>query len=121
MSYIEIFVAPVPTANRAAYEAMMHTMAEMNREFGALEIVEGWGTHVPDGEVTSFPMAVKLEEGETVVSGWIKWPSKDVRDAAMEKMMNDPRMGEMMADGMPFDGKRLVLGGFDEMMSLGDG
>lgn len=118
MSYIEIFVAPVPTANRAAYVEMMRQMGEMHREFGALEVVEAWGAHVPEGELTSFPLAVKLEDSETVVAGWIRWPSKDVRDAAFEKMMNDPRMGALMSGGFPFDGKRLIHAGFVELMAV---
>lgn len=115
MAYIEMFIAPVPTANRGAYESMMRKMAGIHREFGALEVVEAWGNNVPEGEVTSFPRAVDLRQGETVVAGWIRWPSKEIRDAAFEKMRNDPRMGEIMGGGMPFDGKRLIIGGFDEM------
>jgi uncharacterized protein YbaA (DUF1428 family) len=119
MTYVELFIAPVPTSNRAVYEAMMVKMGALHREFGALEVVEAWGSHVPDGEITSFPLAVKLADDETVVAGWIRWPSKEVRDQAFDKMMSDPRMGEIMSAGFPFDGKRLVMGGFEEMMVLG--
>lgn len=116
MAYVEMFIAPVPTANRAAYEAMMKVMAQIHRDNGALEIFEGWGTHIPEGEVTSMPLAVQLKPGETVVSGWIKWPSREVRDTGMASMRQDPRMAEAMAAGMPFDAKRMIMGGFAVMM-----
>lgn len=112
MAYVEMFIAPVPTANRAAYEAMTKAMSEIHKDNGALEVFEGWGANVPDGEVTSLPLAVQLKDDETVVMGWIKWPSKEVRDAGMAKMRSDPRMGAAMANGMPFDGKRMIMGGF---------
>ncbi len=118
MSYIEMFIAPVPVGSQEAYLALSRKMAEIHRENGALEIMECWGNDVPDGEVTSLPMAVKMGEGETVACGWIRWPSKEVRDAGFEKMMNDPRMGEIMSDGMPFDGKRLIMGGFDPILEV---
>ena len=82
------------------------------KEFGALNTVDCWGDDVPDGEVTSFPMAVKKQDDETVVFSWIVWPDKATRDAGMEKMMTDPRMQEDV-NPMPFDGKRLIFGGFD--------
>jgi uncharacterized protein YbaA (DUF1428 family) len=89
--------------------------APIYKEFGALKIVECWGHDVPDGKLTSFPMAVKKEPDETVVFSWIIWPSKAVRDAGQEKVMNDPRM-QMPPDGIPFDGKRMIFGGFDVML-----
>ena len=116
MAYVECFVAPVRTANRAAYEAMSKTMAAIHKDNGALEITECWGTNVPPGEVTSFPLAVQLKRDETVVMGWIKWPSKGVRDEAFQKMRGDSRMKEAMASGMPFDGKRMIFGGFEPIM-----
>ncbi len=113
MSYVECFAAPVPTANRAAYEAMSSIMAAIHKDNGALSITECWGTHVPDGDVTSLPKAVQLDEGETVVMGWIRWPSKEVRDVAARNMRSDPRMAEAMSGGMPFDAKRMIMGGFE--------
>ena len=72
--------------------------------------METWGEDVPDGKVTSFPMAVKLEEGESVVFSWLVWPDKATADSAWQKMMEDPRMKDM---DMPFDGKRMMWGGFN--------
>ena len=74
MAYIEMFVAPVPSGSRAIYEETAAKMAAHHKACGALEITECWGADVPDGKMTSFPLAVKLAEDETVVAGWIRWP-----------------------------------------------
>src|SRR5690606_17966348 len=105
------FVAAVPTGNRERYRAHADAAASVFKECGALQVVECWGDDVPDGETTSFPMAVKCKDDETVVFAWIVWPSKEVRDAGMAKVMGDPRM-QPDANPMPFDGKRLIYGGF---------
>ncbi|WP_261369544.1 DUF1428 domain-containing protein [Vibrio alginolyticus] len=112
MSYIDGFVAAVPTANKEKYIAHAKIAAEMFREFGALKVVETWGSEVPDGEITSFPMAVNAESNETVVFSWVVWPSKEVRDSGWQRIMADPRMSPDN-NPMPFDGKRLIYGGFD--------
>ena len=109
--YIDGFVAAVPTANRDAYRRHAEAAAIVFKEHGALRLVECWGDDVPDGKLTSFPMAVKAQADETVVFSWITWPSRQVRDAAMPKVMADPRM-KPEANPMPFDGKRLIYGGF---------
>ncbi|MEC9342641.1 MAG: DUF1428 domain-containing protein [Pseudomonadota bacterium] len=113
MPYVDGFVAAVPEANKDAYLEMARAAAGLFREFGALSVVENWGEDVPEGESTSFPMAVKREDGETVVFSWVTWPSKAVRDAGHKKMMEDPRMAQMT---MPFDGKRLIYGGFETVL-----
>jgi len=82
------------------------------KEHGALKLVECWGDDVPGGEVTSFPMAVKRKEDETVVFSWILWPSRQARDEGMKKVMADPRL-KPDVNPMPFDGKRLIFGGFE--------
>ncbi|MEC9482689.1 MAG: DUF1428 family protein [Halomonas sp.] len=82
------------------------------KEHGVLRMVECWGDDVPDGEVTSFPMAVKCQSDETVVFAWLIWPSREVRDEAMPKIMADPRL-QQDTNPMPFDGKRLIYGGFE--------
>ena len=112
MTYVDGFVAAVPTANREAFRKHAEAAAEAFREHGALKIVECWGDDVPGGEVTSFPMAVKAKEDETVVFSWIVWPDKDTRNAGMEKIMADPRL-KPDVNPMPFDGKRMIYGGFE--------
>ena len=109
--YIDGFVAAVPTANRDAYRRHAEAAAVVFKEHGALRLVECWGDDVPDGKLTSFPMAVKAQADETVVFSWITWPSREVRDAGMQKVMADPRV-KPEANPMPFDGKRLIYGGF---------
>jgi uncharacterized protein YbaA (DUF1428 family) len=114
MSYVDGFVIPVPEANKEAYRAMAAKAAPIFKEFGATRIVECWGNDVPDGKVTDFKRAVKAETGENVVFSWILWPSKAVRDQGMKKVMDDPRL---QPDGdMPFDGKRLIYGGFEILL-----
>ena len=111
MSYVEGFVIAVPNGNRDSYRAFSAKAWPLFKEFGALRLVECWGDDVPAGKVTDFMRAVKAEEGETVVFSWIEYPSKEVRDSANKKMRDDPRMKEMGQD-MPFDGKRMIFGGF---------
>ena len=115
MAYVDGFVAAVPTANRDAFIEHATIAAEVMKECGALKIVECWGDDVPDGELTSFPLAVKKRDDETVVFSWIVWPSKAVRDDGMQKMMADPRMQEE-TNPMPFDGKRIIFGGFEMIL-----
>jgi len=112
MPYIDGFVAAVPTANKAAYKKHAEDAAVVFKEHGALKLVECWGDDVPDGEVTSFPMAVKCRDDETVVFSWVLWPSREARNAGMEKAMTDPRL-QPDVNPMPFDGKRMIFGGFE--------
>ena len=111
MAYVDGFLIPVKKTNKDAYVKMAQMAAEIWKDNGALEVVECWGDDVPEGKVTSFPMAVKLEEDETVVFSWVTWPDRQARDAGNEKVMADPRM--QMNQDMPFDGKRLIFGGFE--------
>ena len=112
MTYIDGFVAAVKTTNRQLYIDYAARAAPVFKEYGAMQVVESWGDDVPDGKLTSFPMAVKLEPDETVVFSWVVWPSKAVRNAGMAKVMADPRF-DMATNPMPFDGKRMIYGGFD--------
>jgi uncharacterized protein YbaA (DUF1428 family) len=114
MAYVDGFVIAIPTANRAAYQKIAEEAAIVFKEYGALKVVECWGDDVPEGKVTSFPMAVKCEENETVVFSWILWPSRQVRDEGNQKAMADPRMPTL--ESMPFDGKRLIFGGFEVLV-----
>lgn len=116
MSYIDGFVAAVPTANKQQYFEHAKLSAVVFKEHGALKITEAWGDDVPDGEVTSFPLAVKCEDNETVVFSTVVWPSKEARDAGWKAVMEDPRMAPEN-NPMPFDGKRLIYGGFDVLLS----
>ncbi len=111
MNYVDGFLAAVPTANREAFRKHAEDAAVVFKEHGASKVVECWGDDVPEGKLTSFPMAVKRKDDETVVFSWIVWPSKSVRDAGMKKVMDDPRM-QPQNNPMPFDGQRLVYGGF---------
>ncbi|MDC0661546.1 DUF1428 domain-containing protein [Marinobacter sp. SS21] len=115
MNYIDGFVAAVPTANKDAYIKHATEAAKVFKEHGALQVVETWGDDVPNGKVTSFPMAVKCQDNETVCFSWIVWPSRDVRNQAMDKVMSDPRM-QPDTNPMPFDGKRLIYGGFEVIL-----
>jgi uncharacterized protein YbaA (DUF1428 family) len=113
MKYIDGYVLAVPTANRERYIALATTAAAVFKDVGALRVLESWGDDVPPGKLTSFPMAVQCEPNETVVFSWVEWPSKQIRDLGMQKFMADPRMASCE---MPFDGKRMILGGFDAIV-----
>ncbi len=115
MSYIDVFLAPVPKANKAAYQERAGQMSAIFKEVGALSIVECWGDEIPEGKLNSFHTAVLLKPDEQVVMGWIQWPSKEFRNSAMPKAMADPRMRE---GHMPFDGTRLVFGGFEKLFEV---
>lgn len=111
MTYVEGFVAAVPAANKAAYIEHAAAAAALFREFGATRVVEAWGDDVPDGKITDFRRAVKAKPDEAIVFSWHEYPSKEAADAAYGKMMSDPRMQEIGA-AMPFDGQRMIYGGF---------
>lgn len=112
MSYIDGFVAAVPTDNKQKYIKHAKLSGVVFKDHGALSIIEAWGDDIPEGEVTSFPMAVKCADNETVVFSTVVWPSKEVRDAGWAAIMEDPRM-HSEDNPMPFDGKRLIYGGFE--------
>ena len=112
MTYVDGFLAPVLAASsEEAYRAFAAKAAPIFREHGATRVVECWEDDVSDGKTTDFRRAVKLEQGEHVVFSWIEWPDKATRDAGMKKVMEDPRMGGPN-DPMPFDGPRMIYGGF---------
>jgi len=114
MSYIDGVVCAVPTAARAAYVEYARRCAAVFKAHGATAVVDAWGDDVPEGKLTSFPMAVKREPHETVVFSWIEWPSKEMRDAAWKVVMDDPRL-RPETNPMPFDGKRMIYGGFQTL------
>jgi len=112
MSYVDGYVLAVPRENKSKYIQLAKEMAVVFKDHGALSIVENWADDVPDGNVTSLPMAVKCEEGEDVVFSWIVWPSREVRDLGNKAAMEDPRLKDWEPNSMPFDGKRMIFGGF---------
>lgn len=115
MGYIDGFVAAVPNENREKYLEHARVSAVVFKDHGATRVVECWGDDVPEGEVTSFSLAVKREADESVLFSWVEWPSKEARDAGWEKIMADPRM-QPDENPMPFDGKRLIYGGFTTLL-----
>jgi len=113
--YVDGFVIAVPTDNRERYREHAEIAAVVFKEHGALSVVECWGDDVPEGKVTSFPMAVKRKDDESVVFAWITWPSRQVRDEGMKKVMADPRV-QPDRNPMPFDGQRMIYGGFEAIV-----
>lgn len=111
VNYIDGYVVAVPTANKESYRAVAEAAAVVFKDHGALGVVECWGDDVPEGKLTSFTMAVQRQPEETVVFSWITWPSKAARDTGMAAAMQDPRMKHEPSQ-MPFDGKRMIYGGF---------
>ncbi|EIM24434.1 DUF1428 domain-containing protein [Microvirga lotononidis] len=115
MKYVDGFVLAVPADKKDEYRRHAAEAAPLFKEFGATRMVECWGDDVPNGKVTDFRRAVDAKDDETVVFSWIEYPSKEARDAANEKIMTDPRM-QTMGEMMPFDGKRMIFGGFDTIV-----
>jgi uncharacterized protein YbaA (DUF1428 family) len=119
MAYVDGFVVPLPKENIEAYKKMARTCGAIWREHGASRFCECIAEDVKPGKLTSFPQSVDLKEGETVVFSWIVYESRAQRDSVNEKVMKDPRMAPMMDPAnMPFDGKRMIYGGFDMMVDL---
>ena len=115
MTYVDGFVLAVPTSNRDTFRKHAEMAAPIFKEHSAVKVVECWGDDVPDGKLTSFPMAVQKKDDETVVFSWIVWPSRQARDEGMKKVMADPRV-QANVNPMPFDGKRMIFGGFEVLV-----
>jgi len=118
MGYVDGVLVAVPDERKADYRDFSAGHAALFKEYGARRVVDAWGDDVPDGKLTDFKGAVKAEAGETVVFSWVEWPSKEVRAAAWGKIMADARMAQLK---MPFDGKRVVYGGFAPIFDTGRG
>jgi uncharacterized protein YbaA (DUF1428 family) len=116
MEYVDGYVIAVPQANKERYRALAEMAAVIFKDHGALSVVECWGDDVPEGKITSFSLAVQRKPDESVVFSWMTWPSKEVRDSGMAAAMRDPRM-KYDQDQMPFDGKRMIFGGFKVLVS----
>ena len=118
MTYFEGFIVPVPEANKESYSQHAAEAAPIFKDIGVARHFEAWDSDVPEGKVTDFRKAVDAKPDEKVVFSWFEYPDKATRDAANEKMMADPRM-EQMGANMPFDGKRMIMGGFDAIVEEG--
>ncbi|WP_420412446.1 DUF1428 domain-containing protein [Roseibium sp.] len=119
MTYVQGFLAPVKSAKQQEYKEIAEKSWMLLKEYGAVGCCEAWGMDVPDGEVTSMPMAVKKEDDETVVFAWVTWPDKETADTAMGKMEQDPRWGEFMPSaGEVFNLKRTIFGGFEPLLEV---
>jgi len=117
MSYVDGFVVPVPKAKIEDYKELARRAGEVWKEYGALAYVECVGDDVPYGELTSFPRAVQATDDEVVIFSWIVYESREARDAINAKVMADPRLKADM-EKMPFDGKRMIYGGFESFLNL---
>ncbi len=121
MSYIDGFVIAVPTANKQQFIEHARLVDGIFTEFGATRVVECWGDDVPEGKVTDFGKAVQATADESIVFSWIEWPDKKTRDDAMKTMMSDDFSDERIdpeKNPMPFDGARLIFGGFEPIVEL---
>jgi len=113
--YVSTYVLGVLEERKEDYVRIANLFAEIAKDFGALEIFENWELDVPTGEHTDYRKAVKAEPGEKIVLAWIVWPDRETSEAAHKGMFSDPRMPEL--GEMPFDGKRMILGGFEPILS----
>lgn len=119
MAYVDGFVIPVPRSKLEDYKKMAAACGAIWKEFGALQFRETVADDVKPGEHTSFPQAVQLKDDEVVVFSWIVYASRAARDEINEKVMKDPRLAEFMQpENMPFDGKRMIYGGFEMIVDL---
>jgi uncharacterized protein YbaA (DUF1428 family) len=116
MSYMDGFVIPVPKGNKQAYVDMATMAAPLFLEHGATRVVECWGDDIKEGKINDFRTCVIAEEDEEVVFSWIEWPSKEARDAGMEKVIADDRMKAQEGQEIPFAGARMVYGGFSVLL-----
>ena len=119
MAYVDGFVVPLPKKNVEVYRAIANKYGAIWREHGALQFRECIADDVKPGKLTSFPQSVNLEPDETVIFSWIVYESRAHRDEVNDKVMKDPRMAEMIKpESMPFDGKRMIYGGFEMIIDL---
>jgi uncharacterized protein YbaA (DUF1428 family) len=119
MTYFEGFIVPVPEGNKAAYKEHAGKFAPLVQNVGVRRMVESWDSDVPEGKVTDFRKAVDAKPDEKIVFSWFEYPDRKARDEANQKFMSDPQMEEMGKD-MPFDGKRMIMGGFDAIVEEGE-
>lgn len=121
MSYIDGFLIAVPTENKQKFVDHARNCDTVFTDLGATRVIECWGDDVPDGKVTDFRKAVQATADESIVFSWVEWPDKATRDAAMKTMMAEDYSDERMdpkKNPMPFDGARLIYGGFEPIVEL---
>ena len=121
MSFVDGFVLAVPTANKEEFIDYAQRIDTIFLEYGATRVMECWGADIPDGKLTDFRKAVQATEADTVAFSWIEWPDRATRDAAMaqmEKLMETDERFDMEKNPLPFDGKRMIYGGFDAVVTL---
>lgn len=119
MTYFEGFVLAVPTANKDPFLDHAGKVADIVRELGVERQVEAWANDVPHGKLTDFYRSVDAKDDETIVLSWFEYPSREARDSANEKFRTDPRMSAL-SEGIPFDARRMIIGGFDGIVEAGD-
>lgn len=115
--YLDGYVLAVPSDRKDDYRKLAELSAAVFRRNGALRVMEAWGDDVPEGKLTSFPMAVQCQPDETVVFAWTLWPSRELRDAGMKASMDELHT-MMSVDSIPFDGKRMIFGGFEAIVDM---
>lgn len=113
--YFDGYLVPVPEGSREPYRKVAQLAAEVFREYGAIRVVEAWGDDVPDGKVTDYKRAVKAKGDEKIVYSWVEWPDRETRVEGWKKVMADPRMQPDQLE-MPFDGARMIYGGFSPLV-----
>jgi len=118
MSYVDGYVLSVPRQKKSQYIELAELSAQVFKDHGALSVVENWGDDVPEGKLTSLPLAVQCKDDEVVVFSWIVWPSREARDAGNQSVMEDPRFKDWDMSTMPFDGKRMIFGGFETIINF---
>ncbi len=116
--YVDGFVVPVAKDKVEEYRIFSETAGRIWKEHGALEYIECLADDVKPGKLTSFPQAVDLQEGETVIFAWITYSSREHRDKVMEAVMKDERLASIKPETMPFDGKRMIFGGFKTLIEM---
>ncbi len=119
MRYVDGFVVAVPVKNLAAYRRLARKVGKVWKEYGALDYKEWVGDDTPVGKLTSFPRSVKLKRGEIVIFAWIVYRSRKDRDRINGAVAKDPRLADMVhGKNLPFDGKRMIYGGFKLLLEL---
>ena len=121
MTYVDGFVIAVPSGNKEAFTRHAEVTDRVLLELGAIRVLEGWGDDLPEGQLTDFRKAVQARDDETVAFSWIEWPDKETRESGMrrlqELMKSDPRF-DPAKNPVPFDGKRMIFGGFAAVVDL---